>query len=287
LPQIRRLLLSLWARAACLSLAAWSPGLYAEEVRAQGSAAVSNVLSDAISTLRSEFDVTLQLRAEGSSSQAIYSVGIEAIDMALSMREITSADRATFPARRFEEFRLGWEVFALMVSSDVWESGVRALSREQMIGIYEGRITNWKELGGEDRPLRFYAPPQGKGAWEQLVRWLYEDVRMAPPCKAEVAADPKEARELVEFHTGSISVAPPRYSDERRVYSLGLQKAPGDILRLTHESVSGGKYPMARPVSLIVGYEPTGGVRRLIDFFTSERGQAAVAKSGLMPVKKD
>lgn len=39
----------------------------------------------------------------------------------------------------------------MVVSRDVWESGVHALTNEEIAGIYEGRITNWREVGGSDR----------------------------------------------------------------------------------------------------------------------------------------
>lgn len=39
---------------------------------------------------------------------------------------------------------------------DVWESGVHALTKEEIGGIYEGRITNWKEVGGIRPPHHLF-----------------------------------------------------------------------------------------------------------------------------------
>ena len=63
--------------------------------------------------------------------------------------------------------------------------------------IYEGRIVNWKALGGENQAIQFYCPQPAKSAWERLAVWLYGDVRTAPLGKFELVGEPQEARDQV------------------------------------------------------------------------------------------
>ncbi len=257
----------------------------AEQVTVQGSASLMPVITSLVPLMRTEFGVELRIRAEGGSSHAINAVGLDSIQVALSSRSLTSADRSVFPKKNFTEVQIGTEIFSIVVASDVWNAGLRHLTRDQMAGIYEGRVTNWKALGGEDKALRFYCPQVGKGAWEHLARWLYTDVRQAPLGRFEVEVnESQEARDQVEFHAGGISVVPPRFIDGKRVFALGAQLPDGGVAQANQEGVASGKYPMMRPVYLISGGPPTGGVKRLFDFLLSERGREWVEKAGLLPL---
>ncbi len=169
-----------------------------------------------------------------------------------------------------------------MVPSDVWESGVRSLSRAQAQEIYEGKLVNWKEAGGLDEPIKFYNPAQGQGVWELFVTWVYGDIRKAPLGESfEAAADGTEARNLVEFHAGSLSVIPALMADPKRgVHALALRGDDGQSIEPTAPVVRERNYPLARQLFLIAGERPTGDVRKLLEYMRSAEGQAAVGKSG-------
>ncbi len=268
-----------------LGLTAMAGRLSAAEIlTAQGSASITPVLTLITPLMRSEFGIELQISNEGGSSQAINSVGAKNTHVAISARPLSASDRAAFPARNFTEVRIGSEVFALVVASDVWNSGIRVLTQQQMINIYEGRVVNWKALGGEDQEIQFYCPQVGKSAWEHLARWLYGDVRTAPLGKFERVGEHQEARDQVEFHAGAISLVPPKFIDGKRVFALGIQLPGGQIVHAIPEDVASGKYPMMRPVTMVSGDPPTGGIRKMFDFLVSERGQGWVTKSSLMPL---
>ncbi|HEX5175933.1 MAG TPA: substrate-binding domain-containing protein, partial [Chthoniobacteraceae bacterium] len=177
-----------------------------EVVRVRGSATLATALSGAVPILREQYGIELRLLAEGGSSQAILSVGAGTADVAMSTRALTAEDRAGFPARRFHEERVGMQALAVIVPRDVWVGGVHALKQEQLVGIHEGDIKNWQQVGGEDRAIEVYSPERGHGTWEFYVTWLYGDLRRAPLGKAvETVSNPKGARDIVEFNAGSMS----------------------------------------------------------------------------------
>ncbi len=68
----------------------------------------------------------------------------------------------------------------MIVAKDVWDGGVKALSKEQIRDIYEGRITNWKDAGGKDQRIVFFNKEPGRGTWEVFAHWVYGDPKKAP-----------------------------------------------------------------------------------------------------------
>jgi phosphate transport system substrate-binding protein len=253
-------------------------------VRVRGSATLAGALSAAVPILREQHGVELRLLAEGGSSQAILSVGAGTADVAMSTRSLSAEDRAGFPSRRFEEQRIGMQALAVIVPRDVWAAGVHALKQEQLVGIHEGDIKNWRQVGGEDRAIKVYSPERGHGTWEFYMTWLYGDIRRAPFGKAvETVATPKGARDIVEFNAGSMSIAPPQYADGKNVFALGIMSPKGELIEPSVENVLSGKYPLARPLVLIAGDRPTGGTKKLFELMASAKGQELLDKNGFIP----
>jgi phosphate transport system substrate-binding protein len=261
-----------------------APAWGVETLRVKGSSTVAQALTPAAPLLRSDLDIDLKF-FEGGGTQAIMAVGARTADVALATRALSAEDRANFPERRLEEVQIGTQALVFIVPRDVWTAGVHVISQEQVAGIYEGTIKNWSALGGEDRAIKFFTPQRGHGVWELFVTWLYGDIRRAPLGKGlETVATPKDARDLVEFNAGGLSVAPPQYADRKTVFPLGLKMPNGNVVEPTPENIAAGKYPVTRPL-VLVSEKPTGAIRKLFDFMLTSRGQEFVVKAGFLPVK--
>ncbi len=268
---------SLWLGFGELSALADAP------VRVQGVAAVTKVLKAAAPQLR-EMGIDLKVGEECGNTQAIAALGNDEIDIALLGRMLTAEDRANYPDKAFEETKIGTQTIVLMVPRTVWQSGVRALRREQMAQLYEGRIDTWKQFGGEERSVKFYEPAHGHGIWETFASWLYGDLRKAPAVQWEVVADGLEAQNAVQFHSGAATVAAVRWADRREVYPVAIVDDSGAAIDATPANVAAGKYPLTRPAFAVVGYRPGGNRRKILEFLLSEKGQALVAGTDLLPV---
>ena len=234
--------------------------------------------------LRSEFGVDVKLFAEVGSTQAIAATGAETAEVAMSTRATTAQDRAGFPGKRFEEVQVGTQVVAMVIPRDVWSTGLRAVTKEQAQRIYEGRVKNWKELGGEDRAIKFYNVPRGHGIWELFVTWLYGEVRRAPLGNFETVANAEDARASVEFNAGAMSLLAPQFIDGKAVFALAIKQTDGSVVGPNPEEIANRKYPLARPLFLVAADKPTGGIKKLFDFMITPRGQELVAKAGFLPV---
>ncbi|MCX6968252.1 MAG: substrate-binding domain-containing protein [Verrucomicrobia bacterium] len=250
-----------------------------EMIRACGAVSVALPLAEAVNVLRTERNIELVLQAGGGTGMGLEALGTKAANIALSSRELTPADKAAYPELQLVEIPIGVQLVSMAVSRDVWEGGVHALNADQVRGIYEGKITNWQQVGGPSLPIKVFMSDPGRGQWEILVYWLYKELKMAPVWRGARVKKFSETRNMLEFTPGCLSLLPPSFADQRNIFTLAVEK-DGVVVEPTLTHVLEGKYPLSRPLLLVVDDKPTGAVKVIVDFMTGERGQALVKQFG-------
>jgi len=265
--------------ALALAIVGVAPLARAEVVRLIGSSTFGQAFQAAAPALKSELGIDLKFDPQSLSVVAIHAVGSETADLAVITRSLTQEDRSDYPSKRFFEMELGVQVLVPIVSRETWESGVKAISKKEFAALYEGALGNWKALGGEDRKIKFFNPEQGRGVWELFVTWCYGDIRKAPLGKRwEVVLTNQDARDSVEFNSGSISLAPPKWADGKKVFALALRE-DGGLIEPTEENFRSKKWPISRPLTLVASTKPTGALRHMLMFMAGPRGRAALEKA--------
>ncbi len=270
---------------ALLALAAAAAGLRAEEtIRLQGSPVVAAALSLAAPQLR-DVGIPIMINTEGGSGSGLVALGLEQADIAMAVRRSNAEERSQFPDKQFTETQVAAQAIAILVARDVWDSGIHAISRAQLQSIYEGRATNWKQLGGEDRAIKFFNAERGRGVWEFFAVWVYGDIRKAPlGSQFETVIDGEDARNTVEFNAGSISLSSPRWADGKAVFALAIKDDEGHPVEPTLPNIGTKKYPFVRPLMLIFVDRPLGVRKKVLDFMLGDRGQAIFKKIDLIPM---
>ena len=255
----------------------------AEPLKVNGSTTVNLPVAEAAELLRTEQNMQIQVDTQGGSSGGISTLGEGLVQVGMSSKPLSDTDRAKFPKCQFIPTKIGEDAVALIVSKDVWDGGVKTLSREQAAALYEGKIRNWKELGGPDRRVAFFNKEPGRGTWEVFVHWVSGDAKKAPPVSHLEVVGNEEARNKVGSTRGAISQLSSAWADGKTVYALSL-KANGKDVPPIAENIANGTYPMSRPLFLLTNGEPVGAAKTLIEMVLSPRGQALVKKHGYLPL---
>ena len=268
----------------CIALAA--TGLAREEdlISIRGAQVAAEPVTAAAAQIKKHTGLEFRIVTEGGSGGAVGAIGEDIVDVALLSRKVSPREHASWPERQFTQAQFGEQALLIVVPEPVWKAGVHAISKEQLRDIYEGRLKNWKALGGEDRKIVFYNRDTRSSAWELLMFFIYGDTRKAPPVEAEVLTEPSDVTTAVEYSGGSISVL--EYSAERpaAVRALGIRLEDGSVVEPTPKNIASGKYELARPLVIATARKPAGKVRRFVEFMLSAEGQAFVKKTGHIPV---
>jgi phosphate transport system substrate-binding protein len=276
---------SLLLPAVVVAAALWSgTHAWAEPLKINGSTTVNPPVAEAAEILRKEKGMTIHVDTQGGSSGGISMLGEGRVQMGMTSKPVSDDDRKRFPQCDFRSTLIGEDGVALIVSKDVWDGGVRLLSREQVAGIYEGRIRNWKEVGGPDRRIAFFNKEPGRGTWEVFAHWVYGDAKKAPAVSFPEVGGNEEARNKVASTRGAMSQLSSSWADGNRVYALRLQ-VDGKEVGPTAEAIATGAYPMSRPLWVLTNGEPAGAAAEMVAFLLSPRGQALVRKHGYLTLE--
>ncbi|MEP7012913.1 MAG: phosphate ABC transporter substrate-binding protein [Acidobacteriota bacterium] len=254
----------------------------AQPLRINGSTTVNPVVVDAAELLRAEKKATIFVDTQGGSSGGIAALGEGRAEIGMISRELEPDDSKKFPGVHFLATRIGIDALALVVSKDVWDGGVKVLSRSQVQEIYEGKITNWKAVGGPDRRIVFFNKEPGRGTWESFAKWLYGDPKKAPDVSHPEVGANEEGRNKVASTPGSITQLSAAWADQKTVFGVAIRRGDGKVVSPTLAAIADGSYPITRPLQVVTDGPPKGLAKEMVDLLLSPRGQALLEKHGYL-----
>ncbi len=241
------------------------------EVRVAGGTAHIPVMKEAaIRIMKHNPDIHISIGGGGSGA-GIKQVGEGLIDIGNSGRKAKKDEISRYGLKMFK-----WAIDGVAVVVNPANT-VRSLSQEQVAAIYAGSITNWQELGGQDRKINVYTRDEASGT--RAVFWK------KALAKGNVA---KNANFVVS--NGAMKAAVSQDSFGIGYVSIGhmddsLAGVAFNTIEPTLANVQSGKYPIARGLYSNTKGEPVGLVKKVIDYLFTDEGQEIVAQKGFIPVK--
>jgi len=209
----------------------------------------------------------------GGSSVGVKSAGEGTVDIGTASREVKPEELQKYPDLKV--FTIAQDGIAIVTHPEV---PVSNLTKSQVRDIFAGKITNWKDVGGPDKPIVVVSREEGsgtRGAFEELV--MGKDAVIFD--KAILQASNGAVRTTVSTTPNSVGYLSFGYLD-RSVKALSLEG-----VEATEANAASGKYPVVRPLIMLTKGEPTGVVKAWLDYILSAEGQALVSKEGYIKVK--
>jgi phosphate transport system substrate-binding protein len=158
---------------------------------------------------------------------------------------------------------VGWTALTFAVNP---ENPVRDLSREAIRDAYEGRITNWRELGGADQTVAKYAFLEGSELFRVFERIVLSGGRLAP----DVFSAPGAWAMTDAANDDPAALVYMLCSDDR----MGTRDLTVDGIAPQFASVKNGSYPFRIPVLLTARQPVPEPILQLAAWAQSEMGQA-------------
>jgi phosphate transport system substrate-binding protein len=224
----------------------------------------------------------------GGSGTGIASLINGTVDIANASRQIKGEEVDEAKSNGIDplEHIIARDAIAVIVNP---ENPVNELTLQQISDIYSGKINNWQEVGGEDRPIVRLSRETNSGTH---VYFLEVVLRLGS----------KEDKTLFSTNTLLLPssegiIAEVRQNPNAIGYD-GLGYVPKDLKTIAIAKEDGGEYvlpsiptvndktyPIARDLYMYTNGKPTGIVKEYLDWIRSSEAQEIVAELGFVPVK--
>jgi phosphate transport system substrate-binding protein len=155
---------------------------------------------------------------------------------------------------------------------------VTALTTEQIRDIYMGKITNWKDVGGPDKPIVVISRDTSSGTYETFEGLVMHKEKMGPA--TEYVNSNPQAHARVKSTEGAIGYVGLGFVD-RYVKALKVDGVMPD-----RTTIAKGTYPVSRPLFLFTnGYPKLGSIDfQFCTFHLTEEGQEIIEAKGFIPL---
>jgi phosphate transport system substrate-binding protein len=156
---------------------------------------------------------------------------------------------------------------------------VKDLTIDQLSQIYQGKIKNWKEVGGDDLQIVVVSRDSSSGTFESWAHLVLNNAKVTP--RAQLQASSGAVVQAVSKNRYAISYVGIGYLN-KSVKSLTVNG-----VQASAKTALSKAYPIARPLYLYTNGQPAGDVASFIKFVLSPAGQKLVVRTGFVPVAGD
>lgn len=246
-------------------------GAEGTKVTVSGSTSVGpvfEVLAEAFQGANENVKVEVQ---QTGSSAGIKDAIEGTSDIGMSSRDLKDEEKAT----GLVETEIAIDGIAVITNKN---NEVKDLTLEQVKGIYTGKITNWKEVGGKDAPIVVVSREDGSGTrdgFESAVGFKSEEL-IADATIADGSGNIKTTVEGNENAIGYISFG---YVDD------SVNAVSVDGVEISVETVKSNDYAIKRPFIVVTKEDASAEAKSLIDYVLSAEGQTTVESKGFISVK--
>lgn len=156
-------------------------------------------------------------------------------------------------------------------------NNIANISLDKLKDIYLGKIRNWKEIGGPDRPVVVISRDTSSGTYEVWQKKVMEKTRVFPGA-------------LLQASNGAIIQAVSK--NKNAIGYIGLGYMNKEVKPLTVDNIIGsaettlnGTYPVSRPLFMFTPGWPEGDIMEFINFVMHpQKGQKYINEIGFVPL---
>ncbi len=221
--------------------------------------------------------VFIEIQAPGSSA-GIRAAKDGSADLGISSRDLKAEEKSA----DLKELVIARDGIAVVVNPN---NSVKELTSEQITSIYKGEITNWSQVGGENKPIVAITRDTASG-----TRGAFEDIMKLKMKISGKKVSAISQRAQVANGNGALKVSVASNPYAIGYISLGtvdntVQPLVIDGAAATVDNVKNGSYKVARP--FLVLYKdgaPSAETQQFLDWMVADEAQALSAKKGYITV---
>ncbi|MFC1746222.1 phosphate ABC transporter substrate-binding protein [Candidatus Riflebacteria bacterium] len=272
--------------------------LLAESLKIEGSSTVRPIVQKASKVFLTEnTDVEFNISG-GGSSHGIESAATGDVNIGMASRDFKKTEMKKWDG--LVTHKIGIDGIAVIVNR--WNP-IKGITKKQIQDIFTGKITNWKEFGGPDLPIKIISLEEGRSSLDLFNKFFSLESRQVgkgkhrytthrvigsehySKAKARTIGPNRDVISNVAFYKNCIGYVSIGTAQDIFFKGGRIKLLPLDGVKASVENVSTGKYLLRHTLNLITPGPPTGKAREFIDFLTSFKGQKIVSGLGFVPIK--
>ena len=154
------------------------------------------------------------------------------------------------------------------------DNPVKELTNEQVVAIYTGKITDWKQVGGKPGPITVINKDEGRSTLELFTKYFGIETR---DIKASaIIGDNEQGIKTVAGNPGSIGYVSIGTAEFDHKNGTAIKLLPMKGVAPSVDNVKNGSFPLSRPLNLVTRGAPTGLAKEFIEYARSGEVQDLV-----------
>lgn len=224
----------------------------------------------------------------GGSGTGIAALINGTVDIANASRPMKDKEFEEAQANGIEavEHVVAIDALAIIVNLD---NPVSELTLPQLAEIYTGRITNWKDVGGNDAPIVLLSRETNSGTHvyflEEVVRLgdkenedIFAPQTLLMPSSVGITSELRRNPNAIGYD--GLGYVDPHHE---KIISIAVD-GNSPFVPPSAETAAAGAYPLARNLFMYSAGEPTGVLAEYMEWIMSATGQDIVAQLGFVPL---
>ncbi|WP_391117848.1 PstS family phosphate ABC transporter substrate-binding protein [Psychrobacillus sp. L3] len=179
---------------------------------------------------------------------------------------------------------IGREAFVFFVNQ---KNPIDRLTIEQIKAIYSGKVTNWKDVGGNDNTIRAFQRPANSGSQTALEHLMGTTPIMEAPSEDIATGMGGIINEVSKYknYNNAIGYTFRFYSTEM-VKNNQIKLLEIEGVAPTKETIRSGTYPITSEFYIVTAGTENPNVEKLIEWILSPQGQGLVEKIGYVTISE-
>jgi phosphate transport system substrate-binding protein len=213
----------------------------------------------------------------GGSGEGIKALLDKSTDIANSSREIKKTEVELAKAKGVTPVETVVAIDAIVPIVNP-RNPVKNLSVEQLSQIYQGKITNWKEVGGEDLEIVVISRDSSSGTFEAWGELVLKGAKVMP--RAQLQASNGAIVQAVSKNKYALGYIGLGYVDDT------VKDLTVNGVKASEKTALSKEYPVSRFLYMYTNGEPKGETAKYIKFVLSPAGQKLVQAEGFVSLPK-
>lgn len=175
------------------------------------------------------------------------------------------------------------EAFVFIVNAD---NSVDSLTQQQIKDIYSGKITNWKEVGGNDIEIVAFQRNRTSGSQNYMNQFMADTQLMSAPYELVPDAMNSLVEAIKSYDNSENAIGYSVYAYAADMYGLGdsLKFIKVDGIEPTKETMASKEYPLVNfNYAIYDKNSATEAITKTVEWISSVDGQIAIAEAGYVP----